>query len=267
MKATNLPHRPKRATLAAAFLALIASTAYAEIRLSRDWERSPSCIGGPKTAGELAAVQQGRRSPGVCPPDEVEKLDAAVKRLASSLNAVPPGDVGQARFDLGFQLHLNDLLFYVKPAMFMAVDKPGEVCTPVYLNGPPQYMCREGQRHTNSCHLLFLTKDFEPAGVLRLRIDEPYRYYCNAMPALGTGDKSRNELLVTMQYFAIDDKAASKAGDIGSGWKRMTVLVRVKEVNGKIVAEQDDSCLHNPNSIDTVPDARKALNRCRSGGN
>ena len=68
-----------------------------------------------------------------------------------------------------------------------------------------------------------------------------------------------------MQYFPIDRKAASKVSEIGSGWNRMTVLLRVKAVNGKIVVEQDDTCLNNPNKLDSVPDARKTLIRCNTG--
>jgi hypothetical protein len=124
-------------------------------------------------------------------------------------------------------------------------------------------MCEEGQSYAHSCHLLFLNKVMEPAGSLRLRIDEPYRYSCNAMPAMEAADKSRNELLVTVQYFPIDQKLASKVSAIGSDWKRMTVLVRLRAEGGKIFAEQDDQCLANPNNYGSIQDASTALTICK----
>lgn len=244
--------------------------AYAEIRLSSDWEARPACVDiGPQPtspsqqADWLAEIQRGERKPWfVCPQDEGQKVESAAGKFASSLSAAPLSEVTTLNFASGFRLHVDEALFYVQPAMFMARETEGEVCTPAPFKSTPTYMCKEGQRHTSSCHLLFLNKEMEPAGSLRLRIDEPYRYFCNAIPAVGTGDKSRNELLVTVQYFPIDAKPTSNVADVGSGWERMTVLVRVKAVDGKIVAEQDDRCLRNPNKFNTVPDARKALKRC-----
>jgi hypothetical protein len=157
---------------------------------------------------------------------------------------------------------LDEALYYVRPAIIAPRDREGEVCTPAYQAGAPRYTCQEGQRYYKACHLLFLNKDMQPAGVLRLRVNEPFISFCNAVPATGVGDKARNELLVTFQYFDIDGRAAKTVAELGSGWKRMTVAVRIKEVDGQIVAEQDDRCLGNPNNIDTIPDARKALKAC-----
>jgi len=36
----------------------------------------------------------------------------------------------------------------------------------------------------------------------------------------------------------------------------------VKAVNGQVELEQDDRCLCLPNTIETIPDARKALKTC-----
>jgi hypothetical protein len=46
----------------------------------------------------------------------------------------------------------------------------------------------------------------------------------------------------------------------------MTVLFHIKAVDGKIIAEQDDTCLGNPNRIDNIPDARKRLSKCMAAG-
>lgn len=67
-----------------------------------------------------------------------------------------------------------------------------------------------------------------------------------------------------MQYLFIDGKHATKVSAIGSGWKRMTVLLRLDAGQERIRIEQHDRCLGNPNRIDTVPDARRALKRCEA---
>lgn len=147
----------------------------------------------------------------------------------------------------------------------MRKSRPDEVCTPDNSKSAMPYACLEGQRHTQDCDLFFFDKEFAEVGFLALRINERYQYFCNTVPAIGVGNKAKNELLVTVQYFPIDRKLASKVSDIGSGWQRMNILVRIKSENGKIIAEQDDACLGNPNRIDTVPDARKRLLQCAAG--
>ena len=61
----------------------------------------------------------------------------------------------------------------------------------------------------------------------------------------------------------IFDEIASKISEVGSGWTRMTSLFRLKEDNGRILVEQDDLCLGNPNQIETIPEARKLLKQCK----
>ena len=110
---------------------------------------------------------------------------------------------------------------------------------------------------------MFLNAQFEPIGLHRIRIDERFPVWCNAVPAVGVHDKKRNELLVTFQYFPTDRKVASKISEVGSGWIRMTSLFRLKEENGRILVEQDDACLGNSNRIETIPEARKLLKQCK----
>lgn len=42
----------------------------------------------------------------------------------------------------------------------------------------------------------------------------------------------------------------------------MTVLLRLREQDGKVLIEQDDSCLKNPNLHSDLAKARKALAAC-----
>lgn len=46
------------------------------------------------------------------------------------------------------------------------------------------------------------------------------------------------------------------------GWRYMTVLLRLREQDGKVLIEQDDSCLKNPNLHSDLAKARKALAAC-----
>jgi hypothetical protein len=189
------------------------------------------------------------------------QLRAAAKRSVEPRNAIKAGSF-TADYEIGFRLFIDDTKYYINAVEFMAKSRPEEVCTPERFANVPTYKCVEGQRDRQGCHLLFFDSNFAEAGFHTVKINEPYLYYCNAMPALGIANKDRNELLVTVQYFPIDRKAASKVSEIGSGWSRMTVLFRVKAVDGKVVVEQDDNCLGNPNHIETIPDARKQLKRC-----
>ncbi len=222
---------------------------HAEVRISSAWDSRYRTDGSPVPDSE----------------HEIPRLEKAAVAVAAIRNATPLGSRGEAELGLGYKLFIEGTKFYLQPARFMIKSRPNEVCTPADYDKAPTYQCEEGRRYTVGCHLIFIDANFAEAGFHSIKINEPYLHFCNAVPAVGVASKDRNELLVTVQYFPVDRKAASKVSEIGSGWNRMTVLLRVKAVNGKIVVEQDDTCLGNPNKIDTVPDARKALARCSAG--
>lgn len=165
-----------------------------------------------------------------------------------------------------FKIFIDGRTYYGAPYAFMSKTRPDEVCHPSDYVNTPTYRCDEGQRRTQDCHLFIFNDRFEEVGYHRIESKEPYPFFCNAVLAVGTADKQKNELLVTIQYFPIDRKAASRVADIGSGWSRMTVLLRLHPTgDGKVRIEQDDGCLKNPNRIETVPYARQALRRCAPG--
>ena len=183
-------------------------------------------------------------------------------KVIQTLNAAPDR---HALYDVGFRMSVDDTQYYIIGAMFMAKSKPDEVCHPT--KDVLAYQCKEGQRFVEGCHLLFFDAQGAWAGWYTFRINETASpAFCNAMPAMGVYDKARNQLLVTMQYFLINDSGAKKISELGSGWHRMTTLFTVKEVGGKIEVEQDDRCLGNPNRIDTIPEARKRLRACEKSG-
>lgn len=195
---------------------------------------------------------------------ESSKLLPSAMTEAQRLAATPADpEVTRIGPELGFQLYFEDRKYYIQPMLFMAKDKPDEVCNPLSSKSGLRYRCEEGQTYKHSCHLMFFNTSFEPVGLHRIRTDEPFPVWCNAVIAVGVHDKKRNELLVTFQYFPTDRKVASKISEVGSGWIRMTSLFRLKEDNGRILVEQDDLCLGNPNQIETIPEARKLLKQCK----
>lgn len=220
------------------------SSAHAGVRLSSDW--------GPSFYPDGHLIPESKQDSG--------KVDAAARQSASLRNAVP---TDAPELGLGFKLIFNDELYYVQPTRFMHQSYSGEICHVKDFVNMPTYQCVEGQRHTVACHIGIYDSQFKEVGWRTIQIKEPYQVYCNSDIAMGIGRKGLDELLMTIQYFPIDRKAASKVSEIGSGWMRMTVQLKLsKSADGHIVIDQDDTCLGNPNSIDTIPDARKALRQC-----
>ena len=229
--------------LTALSLAGVPSPVFADLKLTSDW-KSPFGANGR-----------------LLPDEEIETRRLAKAALYSAQNSsamLPEND----SLELGFKMRLDRTLFYLKPVLFMSKRTPDEVCTPDRSPGARRYSCKEGQRRTNDCHVFFFDRHFSEVGHHRVRIDEGYPFFCNAVPAIGTADKARNQLLITVQYFPIDRELARAAGEIGDGWMRMTVLLQLREENGKLLVEQDDACLGNPNRIETIVEARNLLLRC-----
>jgi len=192
------------------------------------------------------------------PKDEIDvDFVAASNAVIKNLNAAPKLPPS---YYAGFRLMIDDVRYYIAATEFMAKSRPDEVCTPS--GDVLAYRCKEGQRLVHGCHLLFFDAQGKLVGFHTVNIQEKHPYFCNAIPAIGVADKSKNELLVTMQYFFIDGRGAKKISDVGSGWTRMTSLFRIKANDGKIEIEQDDSCLGNPNQLDTLGKARKQVQRC-----
>lgn len=216
--------------------------AAAHIRLSSDWGV------GLLPNGHLVPDDQ----------NEGKQLDKAALAIVRDRTATP--NATRFALELGFKLFVDQEKFYLQPTLYMPQSRPGEVCTSV--GKVTAYQCKEGQRETQACHIGFFDNQFHEVGWHTIRINESVPIFCNAVPAVGAYDAKQNAMLVTVQYFAIDHKPAAKPSEIGSGWKRMTVLLRLTSDNGKINVEQDDRCLGNPNQVATVPDAKRSLRRC-----
>jgi hypothetical protein len=271
MNNTKKPASPKRrdpliAWLVMAVIGCYPLWAHAEIKLSSDWNEAYTCTGSPRTNAEMAEMQQGLRPRPVCTKTEYDKLVEASAQSAITRSAAldrtgeNPRGFGHAS---GFKLQLNGQLHYLKPMRFMTKSRPNEVCTPSDYRSQPTYRCNEGQRYIMDCHLFVYNERYEEVGYHRIGVNEPYQFYCNAVPAIGVADSANNLLLATVQYFPIDRKHASKISEVGSGWSRMTVALRLKpQEDGRVLIEQEDRCLGNPNRIETIPDARRKLKKC-----
>lgn len=229
----------------AASLACVMGLAQGEIRLSADWPHKSR-----DDASQPLVQSEGERLRDSADAASYRRDAVAEHGLRYSLRLIN-----------AFKLFVNETKYFLRPASFMSKSRPDEICTPT--SGPGlTYQCEEGQRHTADCHLMFFDAKFAEAGFNTVKVNEPYQFFCNSVVGVGLRAKGSDDLLVTVQYFPIDQKLASKASEIGSGWNRMTVLFHIKAVDGKIVAEQDDACLGNPNRIDNIPDARKQLAKC-----
>lgn len=88
------------------------------------------------------------------------------------------------------------------------------------------------------------------------------RTWCNGVNALARV-KGQDALLFSISYYLTDKPLAQRAQDIGDGWRYMTVLLKLREQDGRVVIEQDDACLGNPNQYKDIGSARKALAACK----
>ena len=235
--------------VAASLACVMMGLAHGEIRLSTDWPYK----------GRDSASQPLEQSEG-------ERLRDAADTSSYRRDAVARHGLRySSRLISAFKLYVNETKYFLRPAVFMGKSRPDEVCTPKRSVSTLAYQCEEGQHQISDCHLMFFDARFSEAGFNTVKVNEPYQFFCNSVVGVGVRAKESDDLLVTVQYFPIDQKLASKASEIGSGWNRMTVLFHIKAVDGKIVAEQDDSCLGNPNRIGNIPDARKRLAKCLAG--
>ena len=85
--------------------------------------------------------------------------------------------------------------------------------------------------------------------------------WCNGVRGLARV-KGQDAVLYSLSYYLTGMPLAQRPEDIGKGWRYMTVLLKLREQDGKVFIEQDDSCLKNPNQHNDLASARKALAIC-----
>ncbi len=112
------------------------------------------------------------------------------------------------------------------------------------------------------CALFVYDDMLRPLASQPVRLEEAGgRTWCNGANALGRAP-GEDALLFSISYYLTDEPLASRPEDIGDDWRYMTVLLRLKQHDGRVLVEQDDTCLGNPNTHKDIASARKALAAC-----
>jgi hypothetical protein len=86
---------------------------------------------------------------------------------------------------------------------------------------------------------------------------------CNGARTLGLA-KEQHALLFSIMYYRSNKPLSQQDENAGNDWHYMTVLLPLREQNGKLTIEQDDTCLGNPNELKDAVSAREALTQCIS---
>jgi hypothetical protein len=157
-----------------------------------------------------------------------------------------------------FRMQWNDRTFYIAGAQYPSKEQmvsirkevAGKVSLPPIPGG-------------GICALFIYDQNLKQAAKHDIKLNEANgRTWCNGVRALARV-KGQDALLFSLSYYLTDKPLAKRAQDIGDGWRYMTVLLKLHEQDGKVVIQQDDTCLGNPNQLKDVSAARKALSACK----
>lgn len=119
-------------------------------------------------------------------------------------------------------------------------------------------------RYSVSHLFLFNAKNLKLESVTRLNITRDTSLLeglprFNSIQAMAVAKIVPDAMLITLGY--IDSAAPADPRNPAPEFNT-TLLVRFHSENGKLIVEQDDSCLGNPNRLKTIAAARKALVKC-----
>lgn len=119
-------------------------------------------------------------------------------------------------------------------------------------------------RYSVSSLFLFNAKDLKLESVTRLNITRDTSLLeglprFNSIQAMAVAKTVPDAMLITLGY--IDSAAPADPREVAPEFNT-TLLVRFHSENGKLIVEQDDRCLGNPNRLKTIAAARKALVKC-----
>lgn len=157
-----------------------------------------------------------------------------------------------------FRMKWSDRTFYVAGAQYQSKEQNAARDAALARNTHSGPIAGGG-----ICSLFIYDENLKQAAKHDINLNEANgRTWCNGVRALARV-KGKDALLFSLSYYLTDKPLAKRAQDIGDGWRYMTVLLNLREQNGKVVIEQDDACLGNPNAFKDVAAARKALVSCR----
>lgn len=158
-----------------------------------------------------------------------------------------------------FHMLWNDRTFYVAGVQYTSKEQTAEVHRAT-LAGEPDAKTLAGG---GVCTLFIYDEQLKQVAKHDVKLNEADGHtWCNDARALARV-KGQDALLFSISYYLTDKPLAKKAKDIGGGWRYMTVLLKLREQDGKVVIEQDDSCLGNPNNLNDLRSARKVLTVCQ----
>jgi hypothetical protein len=126
--------------------------------------------------------------------------------------------------------------------------------------------CKRVKERHYTCHLFMFKEDLSLDSVTPIKINsnrEEIRgnSFCAEVKAISTAREIPDAMLITFNYL---DSADIPSSPYSPDYFSITVLLKMKEENGKLKIEQDDSCLGNPNHYNTISKARQALKKCQT---
>lgn len=158
-----------------------------------------------------------------------------------------------------FHMLWNGRTFYVAGVRYTSKEQTAEVHRSTVAGEPDAKIVPGG----GVCALFIYDEHLKQAAKHDVKLNEANGHtWCNGALALARV-KGQDALLFSISYYLTDKPLAKKANDIGDAWRYMTVLLKLREQDGKVVIEQDDSCLGNPNGFKDLASARKALSACK----
>lgn len=156
-----------------------------------------------------------------------------------------------------FHMRWNGQTFYIAGVQYLSKEESASIHKSVVTKTSSQPLPGGGV-----CTLFIYDENLKQVAKHDVKLNEASGHtWCNDARALARV-KGQDALLFSVSYYLTDQPLAKRAQDIGDGWRYMTVLLRLRQQDGKVVIEQDDTCLGNPNAFKDVAAARKALSAC-----
>ena len=157
-----------------------------------------------------------------------------------------------------FRMLWGNRTFYVAGVQYTSREQAAEIHRSTVAGEPDAKTMAGG----GVCTLFIYDENLKQATKHDVKLNEANGHtWCNGARALARV-KGQDALLFSISYYLTDKPLARQAKDIGDGWRYMTVLLKIREQDGKVIIEQDDACLGNPNQLKDLASARRALAAC-----
>jgi hypothetical protein len=203
------------------------------------------------------------------PWDEGKPKNSAQRRWAGPIqNAVSrdligdgyrPDDLRTGLDVQGFRMTWGSQLYFVAGAQYTSKAQWTQIHESVRSKAKDSPTLPGG----GICSVFVYDRDLKPLARHDILFKEAGgRVYCNGANALARV-KGEDALLFNVMYYLVDEPKAVTFSAIGDGWRRMSVLLRLRHDGDKVWIEQDDTCLGNPNRYDHIETARVALAACK----